>query len=438
MPYSYKDFFNRNIGLLTKKEQDILKKSRVAVAGAGGVGGIQIETLARTGVGGFNIADPEKYEASDMNRQSGADINTLGQYKAEVMANKVRAINPGADIRIYQDGVNKENLDDFLDGANVVVDSIEYFALDKKVFMHRKAKEKGLYVVTSPIPWFGASMFVFDPKGMNLEEYLELEGKSPEELKSVMYDGYCLVEPGYIPNPYPEAIKGRVPIPSLSVCTTLSGAMVANEVLMLLLSKRKPNVVPMGVQLDLWTQKYYVVDTSRQKTKWRKLWDEFAVSGAYEALQEMDDTYGDLHTRVRHKLADSNWILDVGCGTGYLSREMAKRGKQVWGIDSSFGMLAVADMEISKLPPEVVGRIHLDKQYVDDIKYPNETFDAVAAINVIFQMDDPGSIMSEVNRVLKPGGTFVLSGPISELDINVMDDEQDMLSGISPENMEVL
>ncbi|MGC2049123.1 MAG: ThiF family adenylyltransferase [Gallionella sp.] len=117
--FDYKSAFSRNIGWLTQNEQDRLRNSRIAIAGMGGVGGIHLVTLARLGVGKFSIADFDTFDLVNFNRQAGANIRTLGQEKAKVMAEQARDINPELDIRVLPDGVNEQNLDDFLNGVDL-------------------------------------------------------------------------------------------------------------------------------------------------------------------------------------------------------------------------------------------------------------------------------------------------------------------------------
>ena len=70
--FDYNEAFSRNIGLFTLEEQDKLRRSHVAIAGMGGVGGVHVATLARTGIGNFTIADPDCFELANMKRQYGA------------------------------------------------------------------------------------------------------------------------------------------------------------------------------------------------------------------------------------------------------------------------------------------------------------------------------------------------------------------------------
>src|SRR3954467_3744601 len=97
--------FDRNIGWLTEWEQLALKGKRVAIAGMGGVGGFHLLTLARLGIGSFSIADFDRFEAANFNRQIGATISSLGRPKAEVLEEMARDINPGIRITRFDNGV---------------------------------------------------------------------------------------------------------------------------------------------------------------------------------------------------------------------------------------------------------------------------------------------------------------------------------------------
>src|SRR3954465_9260423 len=82
--FSYAAAFDRNIGWLTDWEQLTLRTKRVAIAGMGGVGGFHLLTPARLGLRSFAIADFDRFEAANFNRQIGATISSLGRPKAEV------------------------------------------------------------------------------------------------------------------------------------------------------------------------------------------------------------------------------------------------------------------------------------------------------------------------------------------------------------------
>lgn len=69
--FTYDAAFERNVGWLTEAEQLALRGMRIALAGMGGVGGVHMITLARLGVGAFNIADFDRFDVPNFNRQYG-------------------------------------------------------------------------------------------------------------------------------------------------------------------------------------------------------------------------------------------------------------------------------------------------------------------------------------------------------------------------------
>ena len=105
--------FSRTQLLLGKENMEKLAGARVAVFGIGGVGGYVCEALVRSGVGAFDLVDDDKVCLTNLNRQIIATRKTVGQYKAEVMAARIREINPDADIRIHKCFFLPENADDF-------------------------------------------------------------------------------------------------------------------------------------------------------------------------------------------------------------------------------------------------------------------------------------------------------------------------------------
>jgi hypothetical protein len=74
--FRYEEAFARNLGWVTEAEQAALRGKRIAIAGAGGVGGVHLLTLARLGVGAFTIADMDRFDLVNFNRQAGAMMST--------------------------------------------------------------------------------------------------------------------------------------------------------------------------------------------------------------------------------------------------------------------------------------------------------------------------------------------------------------------------
>mgnify|MGYP000663305532 CR=1 FL=1 len=423
------DFFSRNLGIISEDEQALLSNYIVAIAGLGGVGGIQAVSLGRTGIGGFNLADPETFGPTDINRQYGATVETLGKNKAEVTGEILKSINPSSKIKIFKNGINKEEISDFLDNTSIVIDAIEYFALDEKILLHRSARERGLYVLTSPIIGYGSSLFVFSPDGMTFEEFFEISPDKDALLNYALYaKKFSPVIPDYLTlDSYVAAIKGERPLPSFGPSASLSGSLLASEAIFILLGKREPVIAPLCKQIDLYKQSFSIIDYSsnvpiisniddlkHQDFKWRRLWDDFAPR-AYDSLADLS-IYKEMVEKMLEYLEGYDNILDVGCGTGNLLIRLAQKGKTVYGIDSSKGMLKKTKEKIKEIDG-IESKIHLEEQYASKLLFADESFDAVTCLNVLYNLKRPVDAMKESYRVLKKGGAYIITSPTPDVDV---------------------
>lgn len=92
--------FSRTQLLIGPDNMERLAHARVAVFGIGGVGGYVVEALARSGVGSFVLIDDDKVCLTNINRQIIATRKTIGQYKVDVMKERILDINPGAEVEV--------------------------------------------------------------------------------------------------------------------------------------------------------------------------------------------------------------------------------------------------------------------------------------------------------------------------------------------------
>jgi molybdopterin/thiamine biosynthesis adenylyltransferase len=98
--FSYETFTSRNIGFVSRAEQARLRGARVLVAGVGGMGGAAVACLARAGVGGFVIADVDRFEVSNLNRQMFATLDVVGHEKTVVTRAELARVNPDCRVEI--------------------------------------------------------------------------------------------------------------------------------------------------------------------------------------------------------------------------------------------------------------------------------------------------------------------------------------------------
>ncbi len=94
--------FSRTELIYGKEAMDILKNSRIAVFGVGGVGGYAVEALARSGIGAIDLIDDDKFCVSNINRQIYATFKTIGRYKVDVAAEHIKEVNPDVIVRTHK------------------------------------------------------------------------------------------------------------------------------------------------------------------------------------------------------------------------------------------------------------------------------------------------------------------------------------------------
>ena len=250
--------FSRNIGLLTQAEQDKLANAKVAIPGMGGVGGVHLITMTRTGVGNFHIADFDTYDPVNINRQFGARVPDFGRPKMEVMKEQALSINPYLEIKEFPEEINASNIDDFLDGVQVVIDGLDFFAFDIRRLLFNRAREKGVYVITAGPLGFSSAMLIFSPhEGMSFDEYFNIvDGMASQ-------DQYLSFALGLAPRA--THIKymdlSRVDLeskagPSLNIACQICSGMAATEAVRIILNKGRIKPAPYFFQFDPFLQKY--------------------------------------------------------------------------------------------------------------------------------------------------------------------------------------
>ena len=254
--FIYEQAFARNIGWVTHAEQKVLRQARVAIAGMGGVGGVHLMTLVRLGIGHFHIADLDCFEVANINRQAGASISTLGEPKVEVMARMACDVNPDVEIRSFASGVGPGNLTDFLEGVDLYVDGLDFFAFDARAETFSACDRLGIPAVTAAPLGMGAAVLNFLPGGMSFEDYFGWAGRGDDEKALRFMIGLAprLLQ-DYIADPGSVDLRARRGPSTVMACQICAG-MAATEVLKLLLSRGERRSAPHGVQFDAYRQKF--------------------------------------------------------------------------------------------------------------------------------------------------------------------------------------
>ena len=135
--------------LLGEDKLNILKNANVLVVGVGGVGAYAAEMIVRSGVGRMTIADADKVSPTNINRQLVALHSTVGREKCDILADRLKDINPGLQLTIVNRFIKDDETDALLDSSNFdyVVDAID--TLSPKLALIKGALDRGIRIVSS-------------------------------------------------------------------------------------------------------------------------------------------------------------------------------------------------------------------------------------------------------------------------------------------------
>lgn len=141
--------FARTAMLIGAQGVQRLAGARVAVFGIGGVGSYTVEALARSGVGRLLLVDNDTIAASNINRQLHATLQTVGQYKTQVMAQRVHAIHPQAAVQTREEFCLPENVAALLGGEewDYMVDAVD--TISAKLALAGEAQARGVPIISA-------------------------------------------------------------------------------------------------------------------------------------------------------------------------------------------------------------------------------------------------------------------------------------------------
>jgi molybdopterin/thiamine biosynthesis adenylyltransferase/ubiquinone/menaquinone biosynthesis C-methylase UbiE len=434
--------FSRNWGLLTRSEMGKLSRSCVAIPGLGGVGGAHIEVLARHGIGRFKIADFDTFELPNFNRQFGATTRTVGKPKADVLRQHIKEINPRAKVDAFPDGIHPRNIDAFLEGVDVVVDSLDAFAIDARRLLYKVAHEKRIPVVSAGPLGFGATLLVALPGGMTFDEYCDITDELSEAEKFLRF--ILGTSPKGLHRPYMDMAafdwhekRG----PSSCIGVTMCAAVAGTAVLRLLLDwggvKALPHFAQYDVRRGIWAEGFIPWGNRNplQKIKLalaRRLFKQLLKVGSLaemdERVPESPELYDDPHSSQAYIQASQKGVvalterlfvreilkefghlpnlrvLDVGTGPGWIPTLLAKARPEwkITALDASPSMLAFA-----KRNAESQGaKIKWVKSDAAETGLQAHQFDLVVSHYAFHEFSDPLAVLTEMMRLTRHRGTI--------------------------------
>lgn len=254
--FDYQQAFSRNIGWVTQQEQETLRRKKIAIAGLGGVGGSHLLTLARLGIGVFHIADFDKFELPNFNRQAGATVSHLDRPKTDVLAEMALDINPELQINKFPNGVTIDNLSEFFTGVDVYIDALDFFAFEAREMVFAYCAEHGIPAITAAPLGMGVALLNFLPGQMTFEEYFRLQGQSETDkiLHFLIGLSPAMLQRGYLIDQSAVDLLNHKG-PSTPMACELCAGVAATQALKILLKRGKVLAAPWGLHFDAYTNK---------------------------------------------------------------------------------------------------------------------------------------------------------------------------------------
>jgi len=263
-----KGMLNRTSLFIDDFSMNKIRNTTFAISGLGGVGAITAELFARWGVKKFRLLDMDKYEVTNLNRQLFATSKTLGKYKVDITAERIKEINPYAEIEIkITDRVTNSNIDKFSEGADIMIQSADYPSC--KLF-YLAAQKRKIPLVNGYANISGGRVQSFDYRYSECESFLEkiwrkFKYKNVKPITEMTEDE--LIE---FDNKFVHQTSG-----SLNFVTNMVGCLIVSEAIKLIIGKGKAVKYPKYLNFELYDNKMQIKNSTSflNKDIYRKIFE---------------------------------------------------------------------------------------------------------------------------------------------------------------------
>lgn len=239
---------NRTMLYIDKECAKKVRNTVVAISGLGGVGAITVELLARWGIKRFRLLDMDRYEPSNLNRQLFATSQTLGQYKVDVSADRIKQINPFAKIEMaIRERVTNENVHKFIKGADIIIQNADNPSC--KLF-YLSAREHKVPLVNGYASITGGRVQTFDYRKSPCQSELELWWN---RFKFGDTKPLCAMNPKEIAEFDSKHVHSTAP--SINFVVNLVGCFITAEAIKLITGEGTVIHYPKYVEIDVFNYK---------------------------------------------------------------------------------------------------------------------------------------------------------------------------------------
>jgi molybdopterin/thiamine biosynthesis adenylyltransferase len=159
-------YFERNIGSITRAEQELLLAKKAAVVGCGGLGCYSAEFLARLGIGHLTLIDGDTFAASNLNRQLYSLETNLGGKKAQAAKERLLQVRAGLSVNALDTTLNNENAIDLLKGHDVIIDALDN--VKTRLIIEKAADSLGIPLIHGAVEEWNAQVCTVYPGDFTL------------------------------------------------------------------------------------------------------------------------------------------------------------------------------------------------------------------------------------------------------------------------------
>ena len=182
-----------------KESQRKISNATVGIAGSGGLGSNLAMQLARMGVKHIKIGDPDHFEESNINRQHGAGIDTIGRNKSLVVGEMIQKSMPDVKIEVFPEGIQRHTAEAFVEGTDLLFDCTDFYLVDERYALHRAYRKhtRTKSMLCAMVWGWGCAIYDFDRYGMTFEELIGLpegEDLTPDKIERLL-----LMQANYFP-----------------------------------------------------------------------------------------------------------------------------------------------------------------------------------------------------------------------------------------------
>lgn len=174
--------------------------------------------------------------------------------KVEVMAEMIKEINPNCNIEIFNQGVQEDNVQEFLHASTVVLDCIDFFCLSARKTLQAAAYESGLPIFLAAPMGFSGTLIGFEKPGPSFSSYLNLKEEDDEFdqlMKFLIGVAPKALHRDYVDFSVERIVKMQTG-PSIASAVSLGVGLLSTEVILRVLNKRLPLLAPRSVQFDAY------------------------------------------------------------------------------------------------------------------------------------------------------------------------------------------